>query len=1087
MSDTTVPAIDPLASAGLPLWISALTLAERATAGAPEVTNEADERARRRLERWKRAHGLGDGPAFAARLAALPAGCGSEAGLLALLAEPPERLSARVDTVPDWSETLGRVLSGERHDRAAPEADWRQGMAAIVEPFTDDALRRLEPDIPREHADALRSGIAQALNVALLGLATRTLVLELNVLRVEGRLTGDTPEARFASFVAHFTAPEGRRALLAEYQVLGRLLAQRADQTVTAVRELLRRWAADREAVVAALFGAADPGPITGLTLNDGDTHQGGRAVAILRFASGARLVYKPRSVTVHARFATLLRWFDERAGRMDLRVPEVLERDGYGWIAFVEAVPCQSAAEVDGYYRRLGALLALLHTIEAADFHFENLIAHGDQPVLIDLEALFHPQLARPVLEEGEDPALTVLNSSVTRVGVLPMLLSGEDGELDLGGLGGDAGAMYPFALPTLEAGGTDTMRMVRRRTALGGGSNRPTLDGAPAEPAHHVDQLVLGFRTGYDAILSHREELTAEGGPLAAFAELEVRAVLRATQVYGTLLDEGTHPDLMRDALNRDRHLDFLWSASTVGESLPRVVPYEQADLWAGDIPLFTGRPGSRDLWDSRGERIPEFFPARPLDRVHAKLAGMGAADRARQEWIIRATLATRPAVTGAAPREEPGRPLVPPETADRCLEQAVRIADRLSELAIHDGERVSWLGLQPVGEAGWRVSPLKTDLYGGHTGIAVFLARLGAVTGERRFADLARRALWMIPPLLDRYPLMPAEQRGQLFGLGGFSGMPGLAYGLLHVAACAGEDAVPSVAQAVEHVAGLLDEDVPDPLDILSGSAGTIGALLAVHAHTGSGRALDIAVTCGRRLVDRAEPREHGVAWPADGASRPLSGFSHGAAGIGWALIRLGAVTGEARFTETGLAALAGERADYSPELGNWPDHRVDRRDDERFVSHMYAWCHGAPGIGLARAGVLDLHDNPGLRSGTGPQADAGLRADLDLALAATVRGGLSLRGHSLCHGVFGNADLLLLAEERGARLAPEAGSALARAVDSLDRDGPVCGTPGEIETPSLMTGLAGIGYGLLRLASPGTVPSVLLFEPPKRVTA
>ncbi|MEV5592150.1 lanthionine synthetase LanC family protein, partial [Nonomuraea pusilla] len=174
--------------------------------------------------------------------------------------------------------------------------------------------------------------------------------------------------------------------------------------------------------------------------------------------------------------------------------------------------------------------------------------------------------------------------------------------------------------------------------------------------------------------------------------------------------------------------------------------------------------------------------------------------------------------------------------------------------------------------------------------------------------------------------------------------------------------------------------------------------------------------------------------------------------------------------------GLRLSACERADYSPELGNWPDHRVDRRDGaDTFVPHMYAWCHGAPGIGLARAGVLDLHDDPALR------------ADLDLALAATVRGGLSPRVHSLCHGFFGNADLFLLAEERGARLASQARSALARAVDSLDRDGPVCGTPGEIETPSLMTGLAGIGYGLLRLASPGTVPSVLLLEPPKRVTA
>ena len=53
-----------------------------------------------------------------------------------------------------------------------------------------------------------------------------------------------------------------------------------------------------------------------------------------------------------------------------------------------------------------------------------------------------------------------------------------------------------------------------------------------------------------------------------------------------------------------------------------------------------------------------------------------------------------------------------------------------------------------------------------------------------------------------------------------------------------------------------------------------------------------------------------------------------------------------------------------------------------------------------------------------------------------------------------------------------------------LESLERDGWLCGVPEGVETPGLMTGLAGIGYGLLRLADPGRVPSVLAFEGPRR---
>ena len=43
-------------------------------------------------------------------------------------------------------------------------------------------------------------------------------------------------------------------------------------------------------------------------------------------------------------------------------------------------------------------------------------------------------------------------------------------------------------------------------------------------------------------------------------------------------------------------------------------------------------------------------------------------------------------------------------------------------------------------------------------------------------------------------------------------------------------------------------------------------------------------------------------------------------------------------------------------------------------------------------------------------------------------------------------------------------------------------PLCGTQTSLASPGLMAGLAGIGYGLLRLACSERVPSVLVLAPP-----
>jgi len=88
------------------------------------------------------------------------------------------------------------------------------------------------------------------------------------------------------------------------------------------------------------------------------------------------------------------------------------------------------------------------------------------------------------------------------------------------------------------------------------------------------------------------------------------------------------------------------------------------------------------------------------------------------------------------------------------------------------------------------------------------------------------------------------------------------------------------------------------------------------------------------------------------------------------------------------------------------------------------------------------------------------------------------------HSLGYGDFGSLEFLtrgaILLEDKG--VTEEADRMAATILDDIEEHRWRCGTPLHVETPGLLSGLAGIGYGLLRTARPDDVPSVLALEPP-----
>jgi lantibiotic modifying enzyme len=233
--------------------------------------------------------------------------------------------------------------------------------------------------------------------------------------------------------------------------------------------------------------------------------------------------------------------------------------------------------------------------------------------------------------------------------------------------------------------------------------------------------------------------------------------------------------------------------------------------------------------------------------------------------------------------------------------------------------------------------------------------------------------------------------------------------------------------------------------------------------------------VAQQCGDWLLANAVPAGPGIGWPIVlPASGPLTGFSHGAAGGAWALLELAALTGDEKYSSAARAAIAYERSLFSAQAENWPDLRdSDDPSAEQEPSFVTAWCHGAPGIGLARLSSLRHFDDPVARR----EAEAAVRTTLKHGFGGN---------HSLCHGDLGNLELLLQAREvlDQPQYQADIDRLAAQILDEIRLRGWISGVPQGAESPGLMTGLAGIGYGLLRLAAPQHVPSLLTLEPPRQ---
>ena len=134
----------------------------------------------------------------------------------------------------------------------------------------------------------------------------------------------------------------GWLTLIREYPVLGRLIAIAVEFWAEATAELFGRLAADSQQLAESFNLTMAPMQVSGFDISLGDRHRNGRSVVAVELACGQKVVYKPKPLALEAEFNRLLEWCNLRGASPDLKVTTVLDRGEYGWVEYLEHLPCE-------------------------------------------------------------------------------------------------------------------------------------------------------------------------------------------------------------------------------------------------------------------------------------------------------------------------------------------------------------------------------------------------------------------------------------------------------------------------------------------------------------------------------------------------------------------------------------------------------------------------------------------------------------------------------------------------------------------------------------------------------------------------
>ncbi|KAB2489473.1 type 2 lanthipeptide synthetase LanM family protein [Priestia endophytica] len=840
--------------------------------------------------------------------------------------------------------------------------------------------------------------------------------------------------------------------LLEQYPVLIRIMTEITARHITNSSNILKRYIEDSKMIKKTMRINHDS-TLEKISLGVGDSHKNGQSVAIIEFSCGEKIIYKPRSLKIDVRYQELLSWFNHKELKYNLNSVISIDRGQYGWQEFIEHERCFNKEQVTRYYYRIGALMGIFYLLGTTDLHYENIIASGENPFVIDLETLF----SNSITDTASLPfPLNELYDSVFKSGLLPSgNIFKSNIDFDLSGITGTPNQKSDNMRGwVLVNDNKDDIQFKNLNFVTSETSHLVYLKDERIDAYTQLNEIQEGFTDIYNIILSYKETFFSEVIE-KLFRSTEYRIILRPTHVYHRFLVSSHHPKYLKDALDRERLLDLLWNLHIKEPVFKEVANYEVSDLLNNDIPYFTSLTDSKDLLTSGKKHIRNILNETALEKIQRNLLKFSHEDLNKQLSLIGISL--EESIIRNKPISEVetlsgGRKIDFSSHRNKSIREICEsIGDYFIDKGFNDSSIsfTAWAGMENDSDKDrFKLRMLEPNLYGGSLGISLFLANLGRITGKEIYTIYSRNSINF---LLDRLAKVDSNN----LPLAIYNGLGSIVYTLNYLAILWCDSELDLIAQKYTQIMNSNWESVRNDLDYLKGLPGIISLNMSLYNSTKDQEFLQYAIMQADALVEQIEHQAETFE-----QNEFLLGFAHGSSGIIYALSKLNSYTNQ-RYLKTIVKLLSYEDKKFNEESMNWPDLR------EGSYNSFY-WCHGAPGIILSRK-YLD-------RSLQISSIDFYEKILLQITSSTWNRERLGL-----CHGVFGILDIILCTPDlsnlnkdyvldKTIKLLNDSDTLYQ--IESLKEKG-IMGS---------MLGISGIGYFLLRLVDE-EIPSLLTLDLPK----
>lgn len=984
-------------------------------------------------------------------------------------------------TLPLWGKTLKEFIESGAIPLISIEADEKLPIDPknflpfedFYFPFILAARQKLDANLSpicplellsREAWKALEKNLLQK----LVNLGAKTLLLEFYKFR-ENQSSDDNSSSQksqskvlYCAFIQNILQ-DGGLAFFQQYPVLAGLIATTIDLWVESTAEFLQRLQNDLSDLELTFFEGKSLEKVKKIETFLSELHNGGRSVFVLTFSSGVKVVYKPKNLGMDVAFNQLLDWCNKQQISLPFKLTQILNRQQYGWVEFIEHQPCEDKAAVQRFYKRAGMLLSLLYILGASECHKTNVIANGEYPILINADILMSP------VAKSSDESEDWFKYSILKTGFLPSW-------------GGNIASRYTRDSSVL--GGiysqqvnsskewkfinTDGMQLTPKTTIIPPRNNVVILDEKTVSPNDYLEEIMTGFEEIYCLFIKYKETLLADNSSLSVFKSLKSRFVLRPNSSYNLIAQHSLNPQYLHSLIDYGIAIDTLSRNYLTAKEKPdawAILPAEIKSLQQQDIPYFTVSCNSDTLDVGLEQPIKHFFKTSSYQQLIYKLQNLDEQDLALQIKLIRGSFCARFAhLKKKNVVSQVDSSQFFSLTPEQLQQEALSIGNSLVTNAIRNNHSCNWIALEHMFNVKrYRLKILDDFLFEGRIGVSLFLAALKKLTGKSEFQQVALAAICSLRHSLKKEG---DDQRLIQSGLG-MTGLGGVIYSLVKISQFLQE---PALLEDAHQAAKLITPEViakDQKLDIVGGVAGGILGLLSLYQETGEMDILDTAIACGEQLLSKRSNTAP-KAWKTI-SKVPLTGLSHGAAGNTLSLLRLYAATSDTAYLSAAQEGIEYEQSVFDQSAKDWPDLRyLETINQIRFN----AWCHGSTGIGLARLAGLGI-----LRTQE-------IDTNIQIALGNTQNYGISGTDiDHLCCGNLGRTELFVVASQKlgNQEWLKTARKQAAWVVERAKENGGYTFDllPNWLSNPSFFRGTAGVGYQLLRLAYPELLPSVLIW--------